>query len=76
MDIEKLILAAQHHGEDSESDHEVGDLQDLLRACWATMPPKARRAVFDEYGDMMVWLREDADVVVRPVKELKRARKS
>lgn len=68
MDIEKLILAAQHHGEDSEADHEVGDLQDLLRACWATMPPKARRTVFAEFSDRLDWLREDADAVLKPKK--------
>lgn len=66
MDIEKLILAAQHHGEDGDSpDHEVGDLQDLLRACWTKMTPKARAEVFREFIDELDdWLREDADFVV------------
>lgn len=75
MDIEKLILAAQHHGEDSEPDHEVGDLQELLRACWSTMTPKAKRAVFAACGDdMLEWLREDADAVVTPPQQTKRQR--
>lgn len=36
-DIEVYIKAAQNHGEDSEPDHEVGDLQDLLRLAWSLM---------------------------------------
>lgn len=33
--IEKLLMAADNHGEDSgEADHAVGDLQDLLRRAW------------------------------------------
>jgi hypothetical protein len=30
-DVGTYIAAARQHGEDSEPDHEVGDLQDLLR---------------------------------------------
>ncbi len=32
MNIEDVIAAAERHGQDSEPDHEVGDLQDCLRA--------------------------------------------
>jgi len=36
--LEKLLTAADNHGEDSgEPDHTVGDLQDLLRATWGLM---------------------------------------
>jgi hypothetical protein len=34
--------AAFVHGEESEGDHEVGDLQDLLRAAWALMTEEQR----------------------------------
>jgi hypothetical protein len=44
-DIEEYILVAQQHGEDSEPDHEVGDLQDLLRAAWAMMTPEQQAAL-------------------------------
>jgi len=42
-DIEKLIAAAKAHGENSHGEnphpeHEVGDLQDLLRLCWERIP--------------------------------------
>lgn len=42
---EILIEAAEKHGQDSDADHEVGDLQDLLRACWAEMNPQQRARV-------------------------------
>lgn len=42
--IEHLIRAAQQHGEDSEPDHEVGDLQDLLRSVWQLLTPGQRAA--------------------------------
>ncbi|GBG14484.1 SerC protein [Novimethylophilus kurashikiensis] len=36
--LEKLLKAADAHGEDSgEPDHTVGDLQDLLRKAWSLM---------------------------------------
>ena len=45
FDVERLIEAARRHGEDSEPDHEVGDLQDVLRAAWAELTPDQRRRV-------------------------------
>jgi hypothetical protein len=36
-DVDTYTHAAFVHGEESEGDHEVGDLQDLLRAAWALM---------------------------------------
>lgn len=44
LDIEFFIEAACQHGEDSEPDHEVGDLQDLLRGMWALLTPAQRVA--------------------------------
>ena len=43
LDVEFYIEAAQQHGEDSEPDHEVGDLQDFLRAMWAVLSVEQRR---------------------------------
>ena len=45
FDLERLIEAARRHGEDSEPDHEVGDLQDILRAAWEELTPDQRRWV-------------------------------
>jgi hypothetical protein len=36
-DVDTYTHAAFVHGEESEGDHEVGDLQDLLRATWDLM---------------------------------------
>lgn len=41
-DIEDVIRAAAAHGEDSEADMEVGDLQEALRAAWRCMDSGAR----------------------------------
>jgi len=49
MGIEAYIEAAEQHGLDDDPDHEVGDLQDLLRKAWEYMPEEARqRFVADE----------------------------
>lgn len=42
--LEALLKIAKAHGEDSEPDHEVGDLQDLLRPMWALLTPEQRGA--------------------------------
>lgn len=42
LDIEKYIQAAKQHGEDSEPDHEVGDLQDILRSVWPLLGEDAK----------------------------------
>lgn len=38
------VGAAQSHGESSDPDHEVGDLQDFLRAAFKIMTPEQREA--------------------------------
>lgn len=42
--LEPLIEGAKRHGEDSEPDHEVGDLQDFLRAMWELLTAEQRLA--------------------------------
>ncbi len=43
--LDELFDLAKSHGEDSEPDREVGDLQDLCRAMWAVLTPEQRRLV-------------------------------
>ena len=38
--IERLIASAQRHGDMGDPDHEVGDLQDLLRPMWDLLTPQ------------------------------------
>ena len=47
--IERILSAAEVHGRDSEADHEVGDLQDALRLCWARLKQHDQAAVLKEY---------------------------
>lgn len=42
--LEALLSIAKQHGEDSEPDHEVGDLQDLLRPMWKLLTAEQRNA--------------------------------
>lgn len=51
--VERIIDAAQKHGEQSEPDHEVGDLQDVLRKCWEEMTVAQRQAVFAESKELI-----------------------
>lgn len=47
--LEALLSAAEEHGEEGEPEHEVGDLQDLARACWERLDAKARREIYDQF---------------------------
>lgn len=43
---QELFDAADHHADDTgEPDHAVGDLQDMLSACWGIMTPSQRAFV-------------------------------
>lgn len=42
-DLERVLDAARRHGDESEPDHEVGDLLELLRALWPRVPESVRR---------------------------------
>ena len=46
--VYSLLECAVAHGENSEPDHEVGDLQDLLVACWSVMSPAQRGLALSE----------------------------
>jgi len=40
--LDQILESAERHGQDSDPDHEVGDLQDALRIVWALLTPAAR----------------------------------
>lgn len=46
--LESLLSAAREHGEEGDPDHEVGDLTDLVIACWARLTPAQRDEVYTE----------------------------
>lgn len=45
---EKLIEAAKQHGLNSEPDHEVGDLQKIIRECFGVMTNQQMNEVLEE----------------------------
>lgn len=55
--LNQLLAAAEAHGAESEPDHEVGDLQQVLYSCWKRLTPEQQLEVFDEHKDMVAaWL--------------------
>ena len=55
--LEELLAAAKAHGDESEPDHEVGDLQGLLTSCWNRLSPDQQREVYGEHEDLVAeWL--------------------
>lgn len=46
--LDLILSAAKAHGENSEPDHEVGDLQAVLRAAWEIMTPGQRAALLSD----------------------------
>jgi hypothetical protein len=49
--LEALLAAAEEHGLESEPEDEVGDLQDLVRACWNRLGESDRQAVHREHAE-------------------------
>lgn len=49
--LDQLIASASAHGEQSDPDHEVGDLLDILRAVWPKLTAKAQRDIFEQFKD-------------------------
>ncbi len=47
--VELSLEAAERHGQDSDPDHEIGDLQQLVALLWEHLPPEGRRAVAEEW---------------------------
>jgi hypothetical protein len=58
--LDELLAAAEAHGRESEADHEVGDLQDLLRSCWKRLPIASQEDVYREHADLLAWLERHA----------------
>jgi hypothetical protein len=53
--LEALLASARAHGRQSDPDQEVGDLQEILRACWEVMTPPQRAQVFEAHRDLLDW---------------------
>lgn len=56
---ETVIAAAEAHGQTSEADHEVGDLQEFVRELWSLLTPVARQSLVasDKWQELIAdWL--------------------
>ena len=51
--LQQVLDAAKRHGKESEPDHEVADLQDLLWACFAKMPNDLAATVLEDWIDFV-----------------------
>lgn len=47
--LERLLSEAKRHGQESDPDHEVGDLQDILRECWERLSEAQAKTVFEKF---------------------------
>ena len=47
VSFNNALIAAKRHGENSDPDHEVGDLQDMLRVAWALMTETQRQKLLN-----------------------------
>ena len=57
--LEELLAAAKAHGDESEADHEVSDLQGLLTSCWERLTAGQQREVYREHEELIAeWLRD------------------
>ena len=56
--LRDILQAAAQHGNESEPDREVGDLQEALALAWDRLSRKARREVYKEVanGPISTWL--------------------
>lgn len=50
---ERLFMAAKKHGEESEPEMEITDLQDLVNLCWNKLNETQRREVYEESSELL-----------------------
>jgi hypothetical protein len=47
--LAEIFELAEAHGQESDPEHEVGDLQDVVRLCWHWLNPLQREHVLREF---------------------------
>lgn len=52
-DLERVLKAAQFHGQESGQAHQVGDLEDFLRLCWPRMTREAQQQALAEHAESL-----------------------
>ena len=51
--LQDILDAAERHGSESDPDHEVGDLQDMLRTAWDMLPKTKRSKLLLEAAEQL-----------------------
>jgi hypothetical protein len=57
-----LINSANNHGRESDPDHEIGDLQDVVALAWRIMSQKQRSQLLVDCEELANWA-EDKDII-------------
>jgi len=52
-EVEKLIQAAQMHGELSEAGHQIGDLEAIIRYMWSQLPLVSKRHTMEHFAELI-----------------------
>ena len=71
LDLSFYMDAARVHGEDSEPDHEVGDLQTYMQVMWELLTPEQRKAfalneqVHDTLDGALAFFEDDLEELKR-----------
>jgi hypothetical protein len=56
-ELQKLLDAANAHGEASDPEMEAGDLQEILTSCWAELTTAQRHRIAKKHEDLVTeWL--------------------
>ena len=59
--LDYILAAAAEHGQVSDPDHEVGDLQQALRFAWAVMTDEQRELAYERFCDEVELDDDDVD---------------
>jgi hypothetical protein len=51
MALQIALNSASEHGAESDPDHEVGDLLELIETLWRHLSPDQQRAALLDYGE-------------------------
>jgi hypothetical protein len=53
--VSVLLVGAHNHGAESDPMHEIGDLQDVVRAAWAILTRAQRAKLLEECEEVLQW---------------------
>jgi len=60
--LQRLLKGAETHGLDSEPDHEVGDLQDILRSSFKLLNDSQAMSIYKEHVEIAEYADTEEEV--------------